>query len=133
MKSYTRTINLKSINSNLKVLLAVGGWNLGTDEMSAMLSTPANRDEFVTTSIQFLRQRKFDGVDLDFEYPGARGSPPEDKQRFTLLLQVSRLLVIKQPLDLKPSEHLTVFCFAVHPFVLLQADLNIKWGDAAKR
>ena len=87
---YSRFNDMKKQYSHVKTLLGVGGWNFGTAKMTNMLKSAQNRREFIDSSIQYLRRNNFDGLDLDFEYPAARGSPPVDKQRYASLVRVRR-------------------------------------------
>uniref|UniRef100_A0A8D0GXX6 Acidic mammalian chitinase n=1 Tax=Sphenodon punctatus TaxID=8508 RepID=A0A8D0GXX6_SPHPU len=81
---------LKNQNGQLKTLLAIGGWNFGTAPFTAMVSTSQTRQTFISSVIKFLRQYEFDGLDIDWEYPGSRGSTAQDKALFSVLVKELR-------------------------------------------
>lgn len=83
---YIRLNNLKNVNPALKTLLTVGGTVNGLSAFVAMVARPEGRATFIKSAISFLRTHKFDGLNLDWEYPGQNGSAPTDRERFTLLV-----------------------------------------------
>lgn len=54
----------------MKVLLALGGWNDSAgDKYSRLVNNPSARRKFIEHAVPFLLKYKFDGLDLDWEYP----------------------------------------------------------------
>ncbi|ERL92170.1 hypothetical protein D910_09490 [Dendroctonus ponderosae] len=84
---YQRITTLKLRYPHLKVSLAIGGWNEGSKNYSQLVAEPPRRSKFVASAVDFIRKYNFDGLDLDWEFPGKRGGAPEDKLNFLLLVK----------------------------------------------
>lgn len=106
---------LKEMNHKLKTMAAIGGWNQGSKNFSKVINkshfvylfatlceTNCNcfaihlqiannaqlREKFAQNAANFALLHNFDGIDIDWEYPGRLGGNPNtDKGTFTLLMQ----------------------------------------------
>lgn len=95
---FTQTADVRSLKSglsDLKVYISLGGWTFsdnGTDTQplfSEIASTESNRKKFANNLVDFMKKYGFDGVDIDWEYPGApdRGGEEHDTSNFVALLK----------------------------------------------
>lgn len=69
----------------LQILLAIGGWAFGSTPFKELTSNVFRMNQFVYEAIDFLREYKFNGLDVDWEYP--RGA--DDRTAYVNLLRVS--------------------------------------------
>ncbi|MEW6121122.1 MAG: glycosyl hydrolase family 18 protein [Pseudomonadota bacterium] len=89
--NFNQILELKAINPDLKVSIAVGGWTL-SGPFSDVAATEAGREVFAQSLVDFLtKYSMFDGVDFDWEYPGGGGLASntvraEDGANYALLL-----------------------------------------------
>lgn len=98
---YPQIIALKQRQKNLRVFLSVGGWSLNDPNdpeglgrhtyklFSQMVSSAANRKQFIDSSIAYAHKFGFDGLDIDWEYPGdlTRGGTEDDFDNFLIFLK----------------------------------------------
>ncbi|ORZ35076.1 glycoside hydrolase superfamily [Catenaria anguillulae PL171] len=73
---------LKTRYPHLKTIMSIGGWTW-SDNFSVAFSTAAGRRRVVETSQQLMEQFGFDGLDIDFEFPGmAKSSKDPEANKF---------------------------------------------------
>jgi len=75
-------------SNGVKVMLSIGGWT-DSGNFPAVASRPETRSAFVRSCLEQIRVYGFDGIDLDWEYPGYpdHGGSPADGKNFTKLLR----------------------------------------------
>lgn len=75
-------------NNGVKILPSIGGWTLSSN-FPSIAADPTIRANFVQACVGLIDTYGFDGVDLDWEYPGyaPHNGGPADMNNFTLLLQ----------------------------------------------
>ncbi|KAF5852879.1 hypothetical protein GGP41_008338 [Bipolaris sorokiniana] len=94
-KIFSEITAVKQKAPGLKIWISLGGWTFSdndTDTQSVwgdIARTQANRNKFTVNLYKFMKTYGFDGVDIDWEYPGApdRGGKPDDVQNFVLLME----------------------------------------------
>lgn len=81
-----KTVGLKRKYPNLKILAAIGGSSVGSKVFSKVAAN--SREAFATNVRNFLEFYNFDGVVIDWDYPGLNGgNSTNDKENFVLLLR----------------------------------------------
>jgi len=89
-KFYEQVVALKS--QGKKVFISIGGWNDSAgSKYGIMVANAATRKEFIDSAVAFCKKYGFDGLGLDWEYPGCpqghcSSSRKADKENFAKLI-----------------------------------------------
>lgn len=95
-------LELKKKNPDLKLAMSIGGWTL-SEPFHRMAATEESRKVFAGSIVEFIKKWGFDGVDVDWEYPGKGGESgaqgPNDAENYVKLLQDIRVKLDKAGLQ----------------------------------
>ena len=88
---FTPSLTMTAHSHGVRVLLSIGGWD-DSGSFPAAASDPAHRARFAHGCAGAIRRYGFDGIDIDWEYPGfaEHNGSPADSAGFPLLLGTLR-------------------------------------------
>lgn len=88
LNNLQNSISIKRQYPDLKLIVSIGGWSESSSVFSNVARSAQLRETFATNVLGFLNTYGFDGVDIDWEYPGTRGGDRSiDKANFILFLE----------------------------------------------
>ncbi|MDA0214584.1 MAG: glycosyl hydrolase family 18 protein, partial [Planctomycetota bacterium] len=94
--NFSQLRDLKQTHNKLRTLVSIGGWTLSTPFFSIARSAQKRLD-FAKSAVYVTARYGFDGIDIDWEYPGGGGlqqngiaDPATDGANYLLLLQALR-------------------------------------------
>ncbi|KAJ3250262.1 hypothetical protein HDU77_006849 [Chytriomyces hyalinus] len=145
--SWADSLNLPALRAQrskypqLRTVAAIGGWT-GSGFFSDVAASSVARTAFANNVLNLLDSEGFDGVDLDWEYPGGTGGlwsnskSPYDAQNFVLLLKelraklgTSRLISIAVAARTSPyGTSLTQIAQLVSYMNVMSYDFNGPWS-----
>jgi chitinase len=144
--------HVRAQNPAIKTLISIGGWTFNEKPSTKLIftqlaATSNRRATFIASCIIFARTHGFDGIDLDWEYPGhvAQGGRTIDKVNFVKLMQDFRAAIVAEALASGQDELLFTLAVAagastitagydianIHPYVdwigVMTYDLHGAW------
>lgn len=84
---YPKFLSLKQRNPNAKLIISMGGWNMGSTTFSEVTNDDNLRATLVSNIFNYVTSNNFDGFDLDWEYPGQRGGSASDRSAYVKFLR----------------------------------------------
>jgi len=93
---FTRVQKVKQQFPHLKILITIGGWSFGGGVacpfFSKMAASTTSRSNFVKQAVSYAKTFGFDGIEIDWEFPGATdlGCSSSDPANFVSLMQELR-------------------------------------------
>ncbi len=111
-------------NAGTKVLPSIGGWTL-SNNFPSIAATPSKRTLFAHSCCDLIRTYQFDGIDIDWEYPGytPNSGTMNDKQNYSVFLQEVRDSLTALGIQDNKNYMLTICVGASQ-----QNMLNIEWN-----
>jgi GH18 family chitinase len=106
-KNIQKLKKLKRDNPHIKIVISIGGWSLSWT-FSKIAKDNKLRKTFIDSSIDFIIQNDFDGIDIDWEFVGKQGvgynyvDEKNDKVNFLQMVKEFR-----EEMDMRsPEKHL---------------------------